>query len=882
MSASSLSSFFAFGSGSGNTSDSDDDDGVSLSNTSTASADLEHHPIPDQAHDAESAIKAVTPSKLKENERPVAEEQPPGHIAAADTKKRLQLLDLPVDILKEIVKEVTHTNDLTSLCLTCSALHSLAIPHMYSRFDIVWPDTLSAAEHPAGVDALSYGLATLVMGEDVFTEIPRKYAQPSRRSPCPHCGCNSCHPTSPTIIDPIQTQTRKSRRGNYFAQYTRKFSVGNGPLTWVQEYSITKETGKMLGTLVALAVARMVNLESFVWDMPTGVLRDVWMALSSLADRPGHECRLERVWVRWHDNSENPASVMAPNASGYQTSLQRYSHVEYPTLSILPALKSLSVLDIDEPSYLEEMAVLIERSREKLRELRIGISMKAHLSPWLRPLDERESEEDAVASDVPNWPRIGGVLDILLGTHDEEDHNRTIGVKSTEQAISEKSVATNSENIENHEPDEGNAPGQLDNTHSTAGQVVVPITEPPEGANSDRSTSSGGDPSEEVAAISATSQEMPSSDDTTKTQVVVSKHPMRIQHEETNSHTVSKPSKLKLGLLELERIILSIPTIMNALDWRQLTSLTILRCEGHEKLWRALRRQYTPSSPTSERSGIRGKLHERKDSRSSPEYPLRIKSIHTDAVSPYLILFLKETIAPNSLESIFLQEGPMQRASLKRILVDSTERTPAGIEVSNGNWRKWVFDREMLSFITSGQMPHLHELGMAINHRDWHFFLQRLPYVFQLRSLYLPNIDPVDRRLHVEPKELALQILDIVTLRPEIQLCYLGIRKKCYEIIERTSKQDAFDDVEISQDDLSPDSGGPEDEDEINNDDEDADSDDFSDGNNDYDSDIFDSASASESDDNFHASRSRVSFRLREILFYDDKVSIFRARHGEL
>lgn len=106
MSASSLSSFFAFGSGSGNTSDSDDDDGVSLSNTSTASADLEHHPILDQAHDAESAIKAVTPSKLKENERPVAEEQPPGHIAAADTKKRLQLLDLPVDILKEIVKEV--------------------------------------------------------------------------------------------------------------------------------------------------------------------------------------------------------------------------------------------------------------------------------------------------------------------------------------------------------------------------------------------------------------------------------------------------------------------------------------------------------------------------------------------------------------------------------------------------------------------------------------------------------------------------------------------------------------------------------------------------------------------------------------------------------
>jgi hypothetical protein len=60
----------------------------------------------------------------------------------------------------------------------------------------------------------------------------------------------------------------------------------------------------MLGTLVALAVGRMRNLETFIWDMPTGVLRDVWLALGSLADREdGHECRLERVWVRWHDNS---------------------------------------------------------------------------------------------------------------------------------------------------------------------------------------------------------------------------------------------------------------------------------------------------------------------------------------------------------------------------------------------------------------------------------------------------------------------------------------------------------------------------------------------------------------------------------------------------
>lgn len=38
--------------------------------------------------------------------------------------------------------------------------------------------------------------------------------------------------------------------------------------------------------------------------------------------------------------------------------------VEYPSFSALPPLKSLSVLQIDEPSYVVEMAVLINRSRD--------------------------------------------------------------------------------------------------------------------------------------------------------------------------------------------------------------------------------------------------------------------------------------------------------------------------------------------------------------------------------------------------------------------------------------------------------------------------------------------------------------------------------------
>lgn len=296
----------------------------------------------------------------------------------------LRLLDLPVDILKEIIHQLPHTNDLTSLALCHSALHRLAIPCIYSRFDIVWPDESTHTEPRSGVDALTYGLATLVMGDDCFPHQNRLHQQ--RSSPPAR--------SAPTTPYPM---TRR-RFGNYYAQFTKKFSLGNGPAAWVQEYMITKEGGKMLGTLVALAVARMINLETFVWDMPTGVLRDVWLALASQADRTdGEECRLNRLWIRWHDNTidapvpppappmilNNVAVPPPPNtthASGLgavqapvvapqtfqATPISAIDRVEHPTFSVIPALKSLSVLDIDELPYLDEMSILIARDRKSV------------------------------------------------------------------------------------------------------------------------------------------------------------------------------------------------------------------------------------------------------------------------------------------------------------------------------------------------------------------------------------------------------------------------------------------------------------------------------------------------------------------------------------
>lgn len=588
---------------------------------------------------------------------------------------------------------------------------------MYSRFDIVWPDTISSSDHPAGVDALSYGLATLVMGENVFHEVPDQ----DRSGCCPQCGCNERHASDLLKSD----GNRRLRRGNYYAQYTRKFSVGNGPLIWVQEYAVTKETGKMLGTLVAMAVARMVNLESFTWDMPTGVLRDVWIALASLADRPGHECRLEKVWVRWHDNREHLRSMAGtPTASslalpgGLAPSVnvpplfQKYGHVEYPTMSILPPLKSLSVLDIDEPSYLDEMSVLIDRSRDRLKELRIGISQKASKADWLKPVgDDWSSQQDA--STVSGWPRVGGVLAILSAPGGTSNATPT---------------ATNADvTMEKGTP----------NGHNTEGQTQEAPAESQERTGADDAQQSlpqysDASVGKDLAAASQAEQS-PADIPETKSSLQPSVRSFESSSSSTASGGEQAHTRLRLETLELERVHLS-TVILRVLDWTRLTNLTILHCEDHEKLWRTLRRHYTPSGTRSS-GGKSGKYGKGK----GDVYPLKIKHLHTDAVSHSLLLFLRDAIAPNSLENLVLQEAPLydsivsvdaiyrsvirkHRLSLRKLLVDSTDRTSTH-EMHIPRWQRWMFNREIISFITSGRMPQLRELGMTMHSKDWVSFL---------------------------------------------------------------------------------------------------------------------------------------------------------------
>jgi hypothetical protein len=605
------------------------------------------------------------------------------------------------------------------------------------------------------VDALTYGLATLVMGDDCFPHQNRLRQQGATQNP---------HATSTTTPYPIQPR----RFGNYYGQFTKKFSLGNGPQAWVQEYMITKEGGKMLGTLVALAIARMVNLETFVWDMPTGVLRDVWLALSSLAHRSdGDECRLDRLWIRWHDNTidapvpppappmilNNVAVPPPPNhthPSGVGTvppplamsqpylpsSVPALDRVEHPTFSAIPALKSLSVLDIDELPYLDEMSILIARSHKKLRELRVGVASHAQQRDWVTVwegdgLHQVDYSVRTTAANTIGEKRLGGVLGILVGRIHNMRHSEDAPLlKPSTSSATERSV----EATPSKAPVSGALPSiatlsmQDRETEQDVDHFGNPMEHSsiPEGIslfNEDQA------PEAEQATSPAIPDRTPSQSDRSATY--------------QTTHTSEKPQesseellvgKLKLEVLELERVPLSVSVLRRAFDWSILSTLTLLHCSNHEQLWKVLRRQYTP------RAAYPGSPSPSKAYKASytlrSEYQLNLKRIHTNTVSPSLIAFLKETLAPNSLEVLFLQEGrsysstvtvdaiyrgPMRRhrASLKKLMIDSGEKGPDGHTTTSSRWRRWMLNREILTFITSGRMSNLRELAVSIDYKDW-------------------------------------------------------------------------------------------------------------------------------------------------------------------
>jgi len=126
--------------------------------------------------------------------------------------------------------------------------------------------------------------------------------------------------------------------------------------------------------------------------------------------------------------------------------------------------------------------------------------------------------------------------------------------------------------------------------------------------------------------------------------------------------------------------------------------------------------------------------------------------------------------------------------------------------------------------------------------------------------------------------------MDIVALRPEVELCYMGVANKCFEILENKREWDGRNESHLGLGGGVLEDAGSEAEDEDEEEAEDDDDDD------DDEVEEVDETESDEEDDDDDASDAEsdgiegraARLRLREILFYDDKVAIFKARHGRL
>ena len=654
--------------------------------------------------------------------------------------------------------------------------------------------------------------------------------------------------------------------------------------------------------------------------MPTGILRDIWIALSSLGDY--NPPKLEKLWVRLHDNraaeaelaqtSTAPQPAQAPPLAsaqgtpsqnlefgGFPRLLLAKNHREEPNFSIMPPLRSLTVLDIDEIAYLEELSVLLKRSQEKLQELRIGFARVLYSS-------YSDREQPPLKYVIKGGPLPLLMSKIYLGSNPSEAEvasgKPTDTLDGPSSHLPEPKVpeinmdAIDPALIEESAPHEGR-------------EMLGPQSEPQRGP-----LGVSQDPVELLDTnTNVTSCQRSSNRD--GLQSVSTAGSMAL-------HCAPKPiQRLKLETLEIEKVTLHVVTLNKTIDWTILTSLTLLKCGDTQKMWSSLQEKFPPrkklvvSIPmqSTKKRGSQPRLRRMPSSESlskTLEYPLRLKRIHTDHVSSSLISFLKHALAPDSLEWLFLQDtkthgsspvtldaiyrGPLRRhrSSLTKLMIDSCGFH--GGRAHGATARKWMLSREVLTFISSGKMSRLRELAMTIHHKDWHFFLQRLPQIPHLRSLYIPFIADHPYGGSLDEMEFAMSAIDVVALRPEVELCYLGIKNKCFEILESKTIKKSKDGAGSS----SANAGGGETDDdddaEVQHDHSDDDDDD--DDDDDADSEDEDSAPVTQTqgmdsdidpiteDDepSPNGSGTKIKLTLREILFYEDRISIFKARHGRL
>lgn len=843
---------------------------------------------------------------------------------------------------------------------------------IYSRFDIIWPGGLGLVEPRTGVDALTYGLSTLVMREELFHTFSLD------RTDARHGKGESSewkdYGTANHVTQAKPLQTAKLRRGNYFSQFVKKFSLGNGPFDLVNEYLVTKEGGKMLGTLVALSILGMPNLQTFIWDMPTGILRDLWISLSSLGDHK--PSTLEKVHIRFHNNKKaimesgavrsrssihqpsSTATAASPSAGPQTTSSPNTTtdplapkfvisnhHVESPSFSILPPLTSIIAIAMDELANLDELSVLVGKSADKVRDLRVGIAPELHSSGFL---------DDSRAMRCLQAPGGQSTLRLLFSELDLDEvtglaaNDSTTWLSkdtSTEKGAQDPTLSSAASTFTNMTPDVDSAgldiasiDPALTPCRTTSTETSLPDTVN-DNLTSSTETEVSGDRKPKSSAFALTSE--PALE-------VTPIHHDDHDHQTSQASQKKPKQSLKLESLQLERHVLDPILLKKAIDWCTLTSLTLLRCGGTDRLWRAFREWFAPLTrsqslvlaiPTKsmdKRTGVHPKLRRMPTSpspadQSTKSYRLNLKCLHTDTVSTDLMVFLKDTLAPNSLQYLFLQDNPeytspvtiaqihkgalrRHHGSLTKLLLDSSHGPKTGGRSHALSAKKWTMNRDLLGYITlPGKFPKIRELSVSLEYKDWHYFLQQLPHIPTLRSLHIPVIGEHVYGRDFSIRDVAMGVTNVVNLRQECELAYLAIANKCFEIVETPVRKKGRrgrskgsgpgeqnvgasnggnDDNSSSDDAVTP---HPSDEDD---DDDDDDSDEEGGGQGDVAAaaaqatnamessevdELLDNGSPSSEDEEAAERPAKlVKMKMREILFYDDGVSIFKARHGRL
>ena len=869
---------------------------------------------------------------------------------------------------------MTRTNDLASIALTNSVLHNLATPLIYSRFDIVWPDANRQTEARTGVDALTYGLATLAMRQDVFARSPESDGGLQHTS-CQTHTCKACGHSN--LIEPGSLHSDPSpRKGNYYSEFVKKLSIGNGPSDMVNDYVITTESGKLLGTNVALALARMPNLESFVWDMPTGIVRDVWASLSSLGEfRP---CKLEKVWVRFHDNRRacedagpvrSPHTSLAPANSStgpitegsvsmaiepvssslteMEALIPRFAyttyHVETPSFSTLPPLRSISAIDIDEVANLADLSILVSKSANNLRDLRVGMApnlRSSKLSPNSRALQYLlgrsggDGTLNLLFSSLPHCKPVGKwTFNGQSGwSYEPLNEQGAFVTKGHPQTFSVSDITTYCARYPSQHSSTTSRPSvpsqglmldfEIQDMTSVINKLSIdPVLQPSRAPQADEQINNV-DSNDMPGEVQADPQ--PTSQGDANSNGVPPPHKIRPVASATEA-----VNRLKLDSLELERHLLQPRMLTTAIDWTVLTSLTLLKCVDTSILWQSFTRDFAPSkqsslpisptSPSQSTTDVSGKDADTPRLRrtttswrsmsSQDVYYLNLKHLHTDTVSPQLITFLTRTLAPNSLEWLFLQDcaqykstvsvsqiykGPLRRhrGSLTKILIDSSFGTKPSTRITSA--RKWLLGRDTLSsLLAQNKGFKLRELCISLNYKDWHWLLQQLPKMQGLRSLYVPTIADHVWGSHFSVRDIAMGVLNVIDLRRECELSYLAIMNKCYEIVEATGKPKRYrrgssghqyyddSDADSSSEEATPHASDSEDM----TDDEGNGGTTGANGHAAMESSVGvdgEHETSSDEDTNDRVMKQLPKLKMREILFYDEKVSIFKARHAKL